>query len=521
MNNNINNENNHYQPYGYNPPQPPQPPQEPVDSELYDHYSAQPYDPRIHSNTPEWSLPAHSEPRMDEWQEQQSYMEHVYSEPAYSAPHDMMANMYTPGINGHNAYAHNRNPVIDVEQPPKKRKSRVGAFFRALCLVLVCSLASAGATYAVMEYRISRGYHTTVNQVVLGGSGAIGQNGVTPTTVAITGTGMAAEDIYDMALTQVVGIRIDVPSMGIFGSINTNAATGTGFIISTDGYILTNYHVIEPAQTHNLPIVVVKSDGTEFEAEVVGYEVSNDVALIKIDATGLNPAILGNSDNIRVGQSVFAIGNPFGNLVYTMTDGIVSALDRDVTVEGKIINTFQFSAAVNRGNSGGPVYDANGEVIGIVTAKLMRGEVEGIGFAIPINDAIEIASGLIEHGYIAGRPLIGITGQTVTRGSADYYGWVVGVLVRDVNPDSAADNAGLQSGDIIVGLGNSEITSMETLRFAMRRYRAGDTANLSVWRDEHVRQMTITFDEDFAAGQPGRSSRVETETPRQMPWPMP
>jgi len=212
--------------------------------------------------------------------------------------------------------------------------------------------------------------------------------------------------------------------------------------------------------------------------------------------------MIGDSNRIRVGQTIYAVGNPFGDLVYTMTDGIVSALDRVVSVERKSINTFQFSAAVNSGNSGGPIYNTYGEVIGIVTAKVIRGNVEGIGFAIPINDAIEIATELIEHGYISGRPLIGITGQTVSPAHADYYGWVVGAYVRAVVPDSAAEVSGIVVGDIITAIFDIEIDSMDALRFALRSYTAGDTTTITVWRNGEEVDLTITFDEDMYAGQP-------------------
>jgi len=306
--------------------------------------------------------------------------------------------------------------------------------------------------------------------------------------------------------------------------ITTAVSSGSGFIISSDGYILTNYHVIETAHMNGLPLKVNLSDGTSYEATVIGYESSNDFAILKIDATGLNPAIIGNSSNIRVGQTVYAVGNPFGDLVYTMTDGIVSALDRTVTVEGKTINTFQFSAAVNSGNSGGPIYDANGEVIGIVTAKLRRSAadgVEGIGFAIPINDAIEIASELIEHGYITGRPLIGITVETVTRANAAYFEWVVGAYITSISPESAAETAGLTVGDIIVGLGGVEVSSTSDLLLALRRYRAGDTTTITVWRSGDEVVLSITFDENLSAGQPQQpQQQPESRLPRE-PRPTP
>jgi serine protease Do len=290
---------------------------------------------------------------------------------------------------------------------------------------------------------------------------------------------------------------------GFFGSGGSGIlGSGSGFIISTSGYILTNYHVIEEAYQRGLPLKVSVHDGTEYDATIIGFEASNDVAVVKIEATGLNAVTFANSDNIRVGQEVYAVGNPLGELPYTMTDGIVSALNRIVTVDNKVINTFQLTAAVNSGNSGGPVYNTNGEVIGIVSAKIMGGSVEGIGFAIPINDAEVIAAELIEHGYLTGRALIGITVQTVTSGHAEYYGWVEGVYIKTVNEGSAGDKAGLKVGDIITKLGGVDAKSTEALDQAKRKFRAGDTTTITVWRNGDTLELTITFDEDFSAGQP-------------------
>ena len=459
---------------------------------------------------PDWNFRRRGEVRVNEWRE-----------PSYSAPSDATSGMYTPGICANNPYARKRSPEAEQEREPRVRSGRAGRFVRAVCLILVCVLLSGAAAYGVIEYRFSRGDFDfdPVNQVVIGGSNANNPQGGVSTSISNTGAGISAQDIYDMALTQVVGIKTEFPGMGAFGGTSGSSIIGSGFIISTDGYILTNYHVIESAQVNTLLIEVVMSDGIEYEASIIGYDISNDVALLKIDATGLNPAIIANSDNIRVGQTVYAVGNPFGDLVYTMTDGIVSALDRIVTVERKTISTFQFSAAVNSGNSGGPIYDSNGEVIGIVTAKLMRGSVEGIGFAIPINDAIEVASGLIEHGYIAGRPFLGISAETVNSGHAEYFDWVVGVYVKGVNSDSAAEKAGLVIGDIITALDNTDIDSVESLRFALRRYRAGDTAMLTIWRAKESLELTITFDEDFSAGRPQRSQSEQEQPGRATPAP--
>jgi serine protease Do len=354
-----------------------------------------------------------------------------------------------------------------------------GRFLRAVCLVLACTIFSAAATYGVFEYRLTNGdFPPIINQVVLGngneggdGDNAPQQDAATPSPappsdgqqggvsapIYTPSNRMSGEDIYEIACQQVVGIRTLSSSDpgGFFGGGAVTTSSGSGFIISSSGYILTNYHVIEDAYRSSLPLKVSLHDETEFDAKVIGFEASNDIAVIKIEATGLNAVAFADSDKIRVGQEVYAVGNPLGELPYTMTDGIVSALNRIVTVDNKVINTFQLTAAVNSGNSGGPVYNTNGEVIGVVSAKIMGGSVEGIGFAIPINDAESIAVELIEHGYLTGRPLIGITVQTVTSGHAEYYGWVEGVYIKTVSFGSAADKAGLRVGDIITKLGDS------------------------------------------------------------------
>ena len=426
--------------------------------------------------------------------------------------------MYTPGIGGIDPYRQ-RNPNDDIPKEKKKQKRKLAGFLRAVCLVVVCAVFSGAAAYGVTEYRIGRENFTTVNQVVLGSSMDNRQDVNISTPIATTGMEMQAYDIYDMACSQVVGVTTEIESLGGFfaqqGSMT--AVSGSGFIISSDGYILTNYHVIETAYLQDLQIIVHLNDETTYNAKIIGFESSNDIALIKIEATGLKAATIANSEKIRVGQRVYAIGNPFGELVYTMTEGIISALDRVVTVENKSINTFQLSAAVNPGNSGCPVFDTNGEVIGIVSAKFMSSTVEGIGFAIPINDAIDIASDLIEHGYIPGRAYMGINVNTVTRGNAEYFGWeVLGAYVTSVTSDSAADKAGILVGDIITRLGEDEIETREMLVNVLRKFSAGDTTTLQVRRSGEDIDLTITFDENLAAGQP-QNQQPPQQTTQQDP----
>ena len=427
---------------------------------------------------------------------------------------DTYGNGYGNGNGDSNSDGRISGNNSDLGNFSQKQIKRGVKILRAVSLVLICVIASMLASYGILEYRIYRG-DFDYPEVTESNSFSEISNIRDPepetqiSTVPVTTEAadlVTSEDIYQMALSQVVGIRTDIPSTDFFGRDNetTTPLSGSGFIISTNGYILTNYHVIELGHANDLSIIVSLHEGIEYDAEIVGYDPHNDVALVKIDATDLSPVKIGNSDYLRVGQKIYAIGNPFGDLIYTMTDGIVSGLDRIVTLDRSIINTFQLSAAVNSGNSGGPVYNSNGEVIGIVTAKLVRNSIEGIGFAIPINDAIEIAKELIEHGYISGRAFLGITPRTLSPEQADYYDSVLGCLVVSVVPETAADKAGMLAGDVITKIDDTEIISQESLRFALRDFSPGDTATLTVWRDGEIFEIIVTFDEDEQAGQPRR-----------------
>ncbi len=232
------------------------------------------------------------------------------------------------------------------------------------------------------------------------------------------------------------------------------------------------------------------------------------MAVLKIDAAGLSAVTIGDSDSLQVGETVYAVGNPLGELEYTMTSGIVSATDRAITtsetsstgtITTKTINMFQIDAAVNSGNSGGPVYNSRGEVVGIVTAKYSTSGVEGLGFAIPINDAIALANELISDGYIS-KPYMGIlNASTLDETYAQYYGTVAGVYFQGVEDGSAAEKAGLQVGDIIVGLGDMEISTASDLVSAKNAYRPGDTTEIRVYRSGEYLTLTITFDEEPVA----------------------
>ena len=283
-----------------------------------------------------------------------------------------------------------------------------------------------------------------------------------------------------------------------FGMTSSGAVSGSGFIISDDGYVLTNYHVVKEADKGKLDVQVLTYDGTAYNATIVGTEASNDVAVLKIDAEGLSAARFGNSDVIRVGDTVYAVGNPLGELEFSMSTGHVSAKDRVITTqENESINMFQIDAAVNEGNSGGPVYDAGGSVIGIVTAKYSDTGVEGLGFAIPINDVKSIADDLINKGYVTGKAFMGVSVETRYNAMySQYYGMPLGAYVAEVTAGSAAETAGLQKGDIITAIGEYAVEDYSDLKTALRHFSAFDTTELTVYRAGEELHLSIVFDEE-------------------------
>lgn len=389
------------------------------------------------------------------------------------------------------------------EKPAKapKEKKPHGKWVKALCLCLVCALlgglCGAGIMAGSMNSRIAaveQRLEEQAKETLSIGS----QTSSTPAPVSTTTAAKPIAAIYDQACNEVVGITTEVTYTNFFGQTSSSAVSGSGFIVSPDGYILTNYHVIEYAYKGNYAITVMLHDGTRYEASIVGVEDCNDIAVLKIDASGLDPVTFGDSDKLSVGDDVYAVGNPLGELEFSMTTGHVSALDRLITTEdgSEAINMFQIDAAVNSGNSGGPVYNANGEVVGIVTAKYSDTGVEGLGFAIPINDAAKIANDLITKGYVTGKAYMGVSiDERYNSMYSQYYNMPIGAFVKSVESGSCAESAGIQAGDIITRLGDAEITGYSDLKQAIKQYSAGDSAELELYRAGESRTLTVTFDE--------------------------
>ena len=389
---------------------------------------------------------------------------------------------------------------VPPEKKPKKTldRAKVKATALGLCVALLGGVLGGVVTGKVMN---------RADKIAPSSSVSSQASGSGTTTVAKKQTGsMTAAQIYDQATKQVVGVQSNITYRNFFGQTTQAALSGTGFFISEDGYILTNNHVISDASASGSDINVLTYDGTTYSASVVGADASNDLAVLKIDATDCTPVTFGSSSDMSVGDTVYAVGNPMGELQFTMTSGMVSALDRAVTTEesGGSINMFQMDAAINSGNSGGPVYNANGEVIGVATAKYSSSgsdaSVEGLGFAIPSDDAKKISNDLMTNGYVTGKAKMGVSiDQNYTATVAQYYDMPEGAYVKYVENGSAAEKAGIQPGDIITKCGDKDIKGYDELTSAIKSYSAGDTVEITVYRSGEDHTLSITFDEANSA----------------------
>jgi serine protease Do len=297
----------------------------------------------------------------------------------------------------------------------------------------------------------------------------------------------------------VVGITTEANIQGFFGQ-QTQRGSGSGIIIRSDGYVLTNNHVIEGASN----VKVHLKDGEEYPAVLVGYDAKTDLAIIKIDETGLPAAILGDSSALEVGEMAVAIGNPLGELQGTVTVGIISALGRTINIDGKNMNLLQTDAAINFGNSGGALVNSFGEVIGVNTAKTSAVGVEGLGFAIPIDDVKPVIEALISHGYVKGRPKIGVASMDVTEELAARNDLPVGVYVKEVEAFSAAERAGIKIGDVITEIDGQTVKTTDELNALKEKHQAGDTIKLTLIRDGFKKVVDVTLMEEKPEDVPTR-----------------
>ena len=380
------------------------------------------------------------------------------------------------------------DPVVtNTPAQPKKHHRGIG---RVVALILSCAVISAACGFggAILAQNGSRTGKTTVQQ-----------SNRTATTVNVKKvdgqTLMSPAEVYASTVNSVVSINCSAVSTNIFGQQTESASSGSGFIYTADGYIVTNQHVIANASSINVTLY----NGDTYPATLVGSDSDYDVAVLKIDAKDLPAVTLGNSTDVNVGDTVMAIGNPLGELTFSMSSGIVSCVNRAINVEGTPFNMIQVDASINPGNSGGPLMNLYGEVVGIVSAKYSSyadTTVEGLGFAIPINDVQSIISDIMENGSVTDKAYMAITAGTMTQQMAAQYkiNATEGVFVYSVEDGGAGDKAGLKLGDVITKLNDTQITSMEDLSAAKKGFKAGDTVTLTVLRDGQEITTQLTFD---------------------------
>ena len=314
------------------------------------------------------------------------------------------------------------------------------------------------------------------------------------------GKAMSDAEVYATAVNSVVSINTTSQTgINIFGQPVQAASSGSGFILSSDGYILTNYHVVQNAAA----VEVTTYSGDVFQAQVIGGDPDYDIAVLKVDASGLQSAALGSSDTLRVGDRVLAIGNPLGELTFSMSNSMVSSVNRAINVSGTPFHMIQPDASINPGNSGGPLLNTSGEVVGIVSAKYSSSSgraVEGIGFAIPINDVRALVQDIIDNGYVTNKAYLGVTAGTVNAQMARQAGLSQGVYLYAVDPNGAAVAAGLRAGDIITRIDGTDIPTMAELSVVKKDYSAGDTAQFTVIRGGTAMQHSGRGVDSPAAG---------------------
>lgn len=377
--------------------------------------------------------------------------------------------------------------VTDTPVQPKKHHGGVG---RVVALILSCAVISAACGFggAILAQNSSRTGKTTVQQS--------NRTAATVNVKKVDGqTLMSPAEVYASTVNSVVSINCSAVSTNIFGQQTESASSGSGFIYTADGYIVTNQHVVANASSINVTLY----NGDTYPATLVGSDSDYDVAVLKIDAKDLPAVTLGSSTDVNVGDTVMAIGNPLGELTFSMSQGIVSCVNRAINVEGTPFNMIQVDASINPGNSGGPLMNLYGEVVGIVSAKYSsyaNTTVEGLGFAIPINDVQSIIKDIIENGSVGNKAYMAITAGTMTQQMAAQYkiNATEGVFVYSVEDGGAGDKAGLKLGDVITKLNDTQITSMEDLSAAKKGFKAGDTVTLTVLRDGKEITTQLTFD---------------------------
>lgn len=385
-------------------------------------------------------------------------------------------------------YNTNPTPQYAAQVQPEPQKKKHGGVKRAVAivaLVAVCGGVSVGGGY--VGTRLAQQNAPTVEMPTT-------VTGDTTTPIVAAGTGnLTVAQIAAIAGPSVVEVATESVTTNNFLGQYIQDGAGSGVIISSDGYIITNNHVVSGADQ----IRVTLADKNQYTATLVGTDVSTDVAVLKIDADGLTAATIGNSDNLTVGEFALAVGNPMGTLGGTVTDGIISALNRDITIGSQTMNLLQTNAAVSPGNSGGGLFNGRGELVGIVNAKSGGTNTEGLGFAIPINTAVKVANEIRQNGYVTGRPAMGVNVIAITDlQTAMQYGVTrTGVYIQNVVEGGAADKAGLKQGDLFIAIDGHAINETSDVTGLLSSYSVGDKIEVQVARDKKILTVKLTLEE--------------------------
>lgn len=379
--------------------------------------------------------------------------------------------------NGYASYS-SQPPYSNSAIPKKPKKAK--KTLSGISLVLVCLIAGFGGGFLGTKISSKEVSTKVTSSVVASGISS--------------GTSTGAKSISEIAAKagqSVVSIITENLETNPFTGGQVVSGAGSGVIMSEDGYIITNNHVVDGAQSVSISL----SDGTQYPATVIGTDAKTDMAVIKIDVTGLTPVTFSDSSEIHVGDFCMAIGNPMGVLSGTVTDGIISALDREITIDNTTMNLLQMSAAVSPGNSGGGLFNENGDLVGVVNAKSSGEGSEGLGFAIPANTALEVANSIIENGYVTGRPSIGISVVEVTEERSVQGYSTPGVYVADVSSGGAGEEAGLQKGDRIISVDGKSISETLDISKVLSEKVAGDTVSVEISRNGQTNTMSVVLQE--------------------------
>lgn len=377
-------------------------------------------------------------------------------------------------------------------QTPKRRGGAVKKVLGSLLMLVLCAAVGFGGGYLGGQASLRSAPPAPPAATPVPDAAAPAPNTGSGSLSSATAGGSLVNVSAKVTPSVVAVTTEQVTTNGYWGQFVESGA-GSGVVIREDGYIITNNHVVSGASS----IKVTMSDDTEYSATVVGGDSRSDIAVLKIEATGLTPAVIGNSDNLAVGQTVLAVGNPLGVLGGTVTNGIVSALNREMNVDGILMTLIQTNAAVSPGNSGGGLFSENGELVGIVNAKSRGENAEGLGFAIPINTAMATANDLIDTGYVTGRPALGITVITIkdAQTAAQYAVTVPGVYIQAVDEGGAADLAGLEPGDRFVSVDDQMIETASDLTNLLSTHQVGDTVTVQVSRNRQLITAEVTLGE--------------------------